>query len=490
MKRKYPSISVCMIVRDEEGNLPRLLESIEGLADEVIVVDTGSKDATVRIAKDFGAKVHHFPWCDDFSAARNESLKYATKDFILWLDGDDELRRSEHHRIRVHLRNHPGAGAYFRTYIDGEGQALQLRIFPNHRGIHFEGRIHEQAIHSLEAQGIPTFICNVSVLHHGYEEAEAVTEKVTRNKKILEEEVAEDPGNLDALLFLSRTYLALGEPEQSIVFLDRVISSCPEEPDPRSHTAFKLALLDKGMILDSLGRKDEALEVLEYAKSRVPQFVLIPCTKGKIHYERKEYAKAFEELLPHKDASFEEETTPINIGQMKRWLSRALGVSALFVGDFAVAEECFLKAIETVPSDKANYHHLALTRERKGDIDGAMAACRLGIEQDPKDGYIRKRLFLLLLKKQEFAEALGCYGTLNGESTDLDALAGRFLLSCRTLDASGIQLYYRYIQEKLSLEPVDFPQNLQATKDILKVLDDARPLELFDSAVSYLLQQA
>jgi tetratricopeptide (TPR) repeat protein len=490
MKKKYPSISVCMIVRDEEGNLPRLLESIEGLADEVIIVDTGSRDATVRIAEDFGARVYHFPWRDDFSAARNESLKHATKDFILWLDGDDELPESEHHKIRVHLRRHPGAGVYLKTHVEGEEQALQLRIFPNHRGVHFEGRIHEQAIHSLEANGIPTFVCGAFVLHHGYEEPEAVAEKVERNKKILEEEAAEHPENLDTLFFLSRTCRGLGEIEQSIALLDRVISACAEELTPRRLTAFKLALLDKGMILDALGRAEEALEVLEYAKSRVPGFVLIPATKGKIHYERKEYAKAFEELLPLKDVSFEEETTPINIGQMKRWLSRALGVSALFVENFAVAEECFLKAIETAPSDKANYHHLALTRERKGDIDGAITACRLGIDQDPKDGYIRKRLFLLLLKKQEFAEALECYGTLNGGSMDLDALAGRFLLSCRALEASGIQLYYRYIQEKLSLEPLDFPQNLQPTKDALIAWSDARPLELFDSGVSYLLQQA
>ena len=108
MKKKFPSLSVCMIVKDEEENLPRLLTSIKGLADEVIVVDTGSKDNTVRIAKDFGAKVYHFPWCDDFSAARNESLKYATKDFILWLDGDDEVKETEHHKIRAHLRETSG----------------------------------------------------------------------------------------------------------------------------------------------------------------------------------------------------------------------------------------------------------------------------------------------------------------------------------------------------------------------------------------------
>lgn len=203
MKKNVPSLSVCMIVKDEEENLPRLLASLEGLADEVIVVDTGSKDDTVGIARRFGARVYHFPWCDDFSAARNESLKHATKDFILWLDGDDELKREEHRTIRAHLRKYPGAGVYLHTFVEGEfQQALQLRIFPNHRNIRFEGRIHEQAISSLEAKGIPVHTCNAAVLHHGYETQGALREKLRRNRQILERELAERPGDLNTMFFI------------------------------------------------------------------------------------------------------------------------------------------------------------------------------------------------------------------------------------------------------------------------------------------------
>ena len=86
-----PKLSVCMIVRDEEKNLPRCLESVESVADELIIVDTGSKDNTISIAKDFGAKIFHFEWCDDFSAARNQYLKYATGNWILQIDADEEL---------------------------------------------------------------------------------------------------------------------------------------------------------------------------------------------------------------------------------------------------------------------------------------------------------------------------------------------------------------------------------------------------------------
>ena len=82
-----------MIVKDEENYLEQCLSSAKGLADEIIIVDTGSKDKTKEIAKKFNAKVFDFKWNDDFSAARNESLKHATKDWILVLDADESLSK-------------------------------------------------------------------------------------------------------------------------------------------------------------------------------------------------------------------------------------------------------------------------------------------------------------------------------------------------------------------------------------------------------------
>src|SRR3989344_2135515 len=85
------TISLCMIAKNEEKHLEECLNSVKELVDEVIIVDTGSTDKTKQIAKKFNAKIYDFKWVDDFSAARNESLKHATKDWILVLDADEVL---------------------------------------------------------------------------------------------------------------------------------------------------------------------------------------------------------------------------------------------------------------------------------------------------------------------------------------------------------------------------------------------------------------
>ena len=94
-KDEAPTLSCCMIVRNEEQFLLQCLESIKDVVDEIIVVDTGSADRTVQIAGEFGAKVYHHPWNNDFSEARNVSLSYATCDWILIMDADEELEQED-----------------------------------------------------------------------------------------------------------------------------------------------------------------------------------------------------------------------------------------------------------------------------------------------------------------------------------------------------------------------------------------------------------
>ncbi len=87
-------LSACLIVRDSSRTLRACLESIRPWVDELVVVDTGSTDNTASIAQEIGARVFAFQWCDDFSAARNESLRYARGDWLFWMDSDDTIDAS------------------------------------------------------------------------------------------------------------------------------------------------------------------------------------------------------------------------------------------------------------------------------------------------------------------------------------------------------------------------------------------------------------
>jgi glycosyltransferase involved in cell wall biosynthesis len=100
MKNNNPTLSLCMIVKNEEKFLPRCMESIKGLVDEIIIVDTGSTDSTIEIAKRYNAKIYHHQWENSFSKARNYSLKYATCKWILILDADEEVGRKNAHKLK------------------------------------------------------------------------------------------------------------------------------------------------------------------------------------------------------------------------------------------------------------------------------------------------------------------------------------------------------------------------------------------------------
>ena len=90
-----PTISLCMIVKNEEMHLARCLDSVAGLVDEIIILDTGSADKTVEIASGYTRKIYFYPWKDDFSDARNHSFSKASMDYCMWLDADDVLEETE-----------------------------------------------------------------------------------------------------------------------------------------------------------------------------------------------------------------------------------------------------------------------------------------------------------------------------------------------------------------------------------------------------------
>jgi len=217
-------LSLCMIVRDEERFLPGCLGSLAGLPDQIIIVDTGSQDRTVEIARYYGAQVYFFPWCDDFAAARNESLRHATGDWILWFDADFILQPGHAARIRQAITS-GRAGAYFvnvRSRLpDGEVELwnrlpMLFRNLPTARagwpgGVCFEGAAHEQLVPSLVACGLPPAHSDIVVEHLGYLDRATVRAKSARILPALQAQVAQAPEDPLHHYHLGQVYLNLGE---------------------------------------------------------------------------------------------------------------------------------------------------------------------------------------------------------------------------------------------------------------------------------------
>lgn len=198
-------ITACLIVKNEEGNLARCLKSLQGVVDEIVVVDTGSTDGTVAIAESFGVKLGSFEWCDDFAAARNASLELASKPWILWIDADEALD-ADFGRVVREAVVRPQFGGYniqIINYTADEDDSIHyvhnpIRLFRNHPAVRFSGRIHEQIVESLIALGLPgATLEGAKIFHHGYRPSEMASKgKVDRAVKLLEQEVlehADDP---------------------------------------------------------------------------------------------------------------------------------------------------------------------------------------------------------------------------------------------------------------------------------------------------------
>ena len=175
-----PKISLCMIVKNEEEMLPECLESIDGLVDEIILVDTGSTDRTIEIAQEYGAKIHHFPWINDFSAARNEAVKHATGDYLLILDADERLYEFDRTAFDQAMEcNDFNIGlialhqALSRTsglddVVCGDARRgspiLLPRFLKNAAGFRYEGVVHEQPTYDEE---FSFRVVEANIIHHG-----------------------------------------------------------------------------------------------------------------------------------------------------------------------------------------------------------------------------------------------------------------------------------------------------------------------------------
>ena len=234
------TLSVCMIARNEHANIGRAIKSFAGLADELVVVDTGSTDDTREIARALGARVLDVPWCDDFSASRNAAVAAARGEWVFWLDCDEALlpRSQDHVRAAMCEQDVVGYSILRQDIFNEQSSAAytemwQQRLFRRKAASCFVGRCHPQFAPPLDTIGTVREAPGILLRHWGYL-APLRLAKLQRAAKLLELELKDRPGRFYYVVELGRTLLLMGDARgrqvmaQAAAMVDRSGASPPE----------------------------------------------------------------------------------------------------------------------------------------------------------------------------------------------------------------------------------------------------------------------
>ena len=279
-------LTLCMIAGNEGHRLGKCLESVKGLVDEIVVVDTGSTDNTVEIAKEYGATLGYFEWCDDFAAARNESLKLATGDWIMWLDPDDILPRECHAKIRSAMQRGLGKNVAYYWILDDQGYepvtCLQMRLFPNVQGLKFTMPIHEQITPSLAELGVRTEATDIRVEHTGYSSPEVVDQKQVKYLRIMESWLEKYPDDYIVRSHAAMTYYIRGRLQESIEAYQKILADGRVQQD-KNLVIQTTATLYLGRCFMRLKQYDDALPYLLDAQKLDDQYAVTNLTLGECY---------------------------------------------------------------------------------------------------------------------------------------------------------------------------------------------------------------
>ncbi len=466
-----PKLSLAMIVRDEGERLAECLSSVRSVVDEIVVVDTGSQDDTVSVAERFGAKVGHFEWCDDFSAARNESLHLATGEWVLVLDADERLSEGDARKLRE-LADADRRVAYrmttrnygFDDRLDGwtrcdpespEAQgfpgwhpSVKVRLFPNEPGIEFRGRIHELVRDSLIEKAIERVLCDVQVHHYGK---------------------AQNPGELDR----KRSY-----------YLDLGIRKVREHPDDaKSH--FEL-----GNQYRELGDTESAERCYRDALRLEPDSAIVLNNLAAICYDNGDHAAAAELYSRARDSAPENLQTRRNLATTYLALGRGRDalteIDAALTLDPMIHQGLYIRAValETAGRylDAANAYGEALDGAPNLDeaglrfanmcVSGGVTSAGRTILSRLREAHPDSAVIANTLGELEFSDGnIDVSGSLFETATKLDESVARYWnnLGVARIALNDLRGSLAAFKTCLSLDPrnADARANLAALKETL-----------------------
>jgi len=227
-------LSLCMIVKNEAIALPKCLQSARKFVDEIVVLDTGSTDKTPQIARNHGATVHDFQWCNDFSAARNEALKYVTGDWVLVLDADETLVPSIMPQLKEAIQGEEYLLINLVRHEVGATQSpysMVSRLFRNHPDIHFSRPYHSLVDDSVieilrqEPDWIIGYLQGVAIEHQGYQQ-DAISQKNKTTKALaaMEDYLASNSQDPYVYSKLGGLYVEVGKVNQGMELLEQGVA--------------------------------------------------------------------------------------------------------------------------------------------------------------------------------------------------------------------------------------------------------------------------
>lgn len=373
-------LTVCLIAKNEEKFLAQCLKSVRDLAHQIVVVDTGSTDRTVEIAREFNAEVYSHPWNDDFSAARNVALTHATGDWVLVLDADEELPEAQHAKLLADL-NKSDSIAHRLPLVnagdENEGCSYVPRLYRNAPGIFYHGRIHEQVFPSLlpmsKAWGLRTTLGTAELLHHGYsKELLRDRNKIERNLKLLRLAVAENPADVNLAMNLGLELVRSDDFSAGVEQYRKAYEMMTAQPPGEVVPELSEALLTQ--FTSQLYKVPAFAEVVDVLNSPLAKKDGLTASQhfalGLAYFELKQFSEAADQMRQCIAKRRQPALTPINTAIHTAAPQHCLALSLARLGDHSAAEQAFAAALaEPGPLDdvKKDYAKFLADTDRQVD---------------------------------------------------------------------------------------------------------------------------
>lgn len=384
-------LSVCLITKNEERFLAGCLDSVRPVAEEIILVDTGSVDRTVETAQEYGCRVLHRAWDDDFSAARNAGIAAARGRFILCLDADERVSHPEALLSAVRDAG-PEVGGFFIerhdivTHPDGESDVYPieiLRLFRNHPAIRYEGIVHERPNETVVRAGFQIGSLSTLKLMHlvNHLPQERLESKQRGYLRLLDRELEKDSRNFWACYYRGKTLWYLRRLEEAKEAFRSIVDDEECAVSLRASAWCMLASLlsEEGLRGAAVGCVQKSLALIPDQSLAFYVLAEILYADGRFAHAHEAYSRVRRSLDPKSGTS----QVPGDLCMTPGKRGYKLGCCSLALGALAEAESHFRKGLEGDPIHSSCHYGLARVALLRGDPAEALERLEAALEHNP-----------------------------------------------------------------------------------------------------------